>query len=522
MLNRLLQRHPRNKAALLTPTIECLESRVLLSAAAAGQLQLLSTTGTSSPVYNYGVTLTDTGTTKLGTLWFSWLPGEGFLPSSPSNFTSPAGWSAALTNGPGGTADGFSIQWVAQSASADLAPGNSMGGFGFSSADSPAVLSGSSPAHPASPILTSTVYSGMPFSDAGTSFVVTETGTSSGAATTTTLSSSAPSAAAGVSVTFTATVAPVSAGATPTGMVTFLQGGSTLGAVALQSNGTAQLSTSALPVGADPITARYGGDANYAASVSPPITETITGSSANSPTLVPTIGKSTLGPAIVSGARTRAVVLVDVSNQTAATFKGKATVDLFATTNDAIDGASVLVGSVTRNLNIKAGKAAAIPVKVNSALAGLAAGHYTLIARAIDPTGREIDSSSGPSLQVAAPFIALSESFATLTLPATISAGARTRALAALNITNNGNIQASGPTTLALYASGDGGVDGSATLIQSVVKTLHIKPGKSIRLTIAIKMFPAVAAGKYFIVAQVTHPSLQKTSAIAAMQVTVS
>jgi hypothetical protein len=521
-LNRLPHTRRRTTPAFPNPLVESLESRVLLSAAAAGQLQLLSTSGTSTPVYTYGVTLTDTGTTKLGTLWFSWLPGEGFLPSSPSNFTSPAGWSAALTNGPGGTADGFSIQWVAQSAGADVAPGSSLGGFGFSSADSPAVLSASSPAHPASPILTSTVYSGVPFSDAGTSFVVAEAGASSGAATTTTLSSSAPSAAAGASVTFTATVAPISAGATPTGTVTFLEGGATLSAVALQSDGTAQFSTSALPVGADPITARYGGDATYAASVSPTITETITGSGVNSPTLVPTIGKSNLGPAIVSGARTRAVVLVDVSNQTAATFKGKTTVDLFATTDDAIDGASVLVGSVTRNLNIKAGKAAAVPVKVSSTLAGLAAGQYTLIARTIDPSGREVDSNSGPSLQVAAPFIALSESFAALTLPATISAGARTRALAALNITNNGNVQASGPTTLSLYASGDGGVDGSAMLIQSVVKTLRIKPGKSIRVSMPIRTFPSLAAGKYFIVAQVTDPSLQKTSAIGAMQVTVS
>src|SRR5206468_5637695 len=75
--------------------IEALESRTLLSVglAATAQLKLLSTTGTTqSPVYHYDITVTDTGSTNVGTFWFGWIPGFNFLPATPSAASSPSGW----------------------------------------------------------------------------------------------------------------------------------------------------------------------------------------------------------------------------------------------------------------------------------------------------------------------------------------------------------------------------------------------------------------------------------------------
>ena len=89
---------------------------------------------------------------------------------------------------------------------------------------------------------------------------------------TTTLISSASTITVGTSVTFTATVTASSG--TPTGTVTFLDGGSTLGTGSLVS-GVATFSTSALAAGAHSITASYGGDASYSASVSSVLTETL-------------------------------------------------------------------------------------------------------------------------------------------------------------------------------------------------------------------------------------------------------
>ncbi|HET6930495.1 MAG TPA: Ig-like domain repeat protein [Candidatus Acidoferrum sp.] len=79
----------------------------------------------------------------------------------------------------------------------------------------------------------------------------------------TTVTSSANPSVLGQSVTFTATVSPVAPGAgTPTGTVTFLDGGSPVGTGTL-SGGIATFTTSALTIGNHPITTSYGGDSNF-------------------------------------------------------------------------------------------------------------------------------------------------------------------------------------------------------------------------------------------------------------------
>jgi subtilase family serine protease len=78
------------------------------------------------------------------------------------------------------------------------------------------------------------------------------------AATQTTVQSSASPALPGTSVTFTATVAATSG--TPTGNVTFMDGGTSLSTMTL-TNGTAAFTTSSLAFGFHPITAVYAGNA---------------------------------------------------------------------------------------------------------------------------------------------------------------------------------------------------------------------------------------------------------------------
>ena len=78
----------------------------------------------------------------------------------------------------------------------------------------------------------------------------------------------------GQSVTFTATVVPVSGGPTPTGLVTFTIDGATAGSVAL-SGGLASFSSAALAVGAHPVVVTYGGDVNFNGSASSTYTQTV-------------------------------------------------------------------------------------------------------------------------------------------------------------------------------------------------------------------------------------------------------
>jgi large repetitive protein len=88
------------------------------------------------------------------------------------------------------------------------------------------------------------------------------------ASTTTTLASTPNPSTSGTTVTFTATVAPVSPGAgTPTGTVNFLEGATTLASsVTLNGSDQATFTISSLAVGTHTITANYSGDTDFLAS----------------------------------------------------------------------------------------------------------------------------------------------------------------------------------------------------------------------------------------------------------------
>src|SRR6516225_10682669 len=84
-------------------------------------------------------------------------------------------------------------------------------------------------------------------------------------ATTTLVTTSPPGASVfGQSVMFNALVSPVVTGTgTPTGTVTFFDGGSPLGTVTLPFAGPATFTAFGLVAGTHPITVTYSGDANF-------------------------------------------------------------------------------------------------------------------------------------------------------------------------------------------------------------------------------------------------------------------
>jgi hypothetical protein len=118
------------------------------------------------------------------------------------------------------------------------------------------------------------------------------------AGTSTTLSASPSPAILGQSVMVTANVGAVPPGAgTRTGTVTFLDGPTILGTGAVNSAGSATLSTSSLSSGSHSLTASYGGDANFNASTSTSVTLTVQ-SSAPPPTGPVFVAVNSAGPHI--------------------------------------------------------------------------------------------------------------------------------------------------------------------------------------------------------------------------------
>jgi len=119
------------------------------------------------------------------------------------------------------------------------------------------------------------VYSGDPNNLGSTSAVLNQTVTR--VPTSTAVSSSLNPSFIGDSVTFTATVtaSKTSLGLpAPIGNVTFRNGGALLGTSPLNGS-TATFTTSSLPAGSLSITAAYNGDANYIASTSPKLAQTV-------------------------------------------------------------------------------------------------------------------------------------------------------------------------------------------------------------------------------------------------------
>jgi hypothetical protein len=115
------------------------------------------------------------------------------------------------------------------------------------------------------------IYGGDANFTGSTSPVLTQTVSKVASSTSVPASSNNPSIF-GTAVTFTASV--TSASGTPTGTVTFQDGNATLGTVTL-SGGTAMFTTSGLAGGGHSITAVYAGDANFAGSTSPVLTQTV-------------------------------------------------------------------------------------------------------------------------------------------------------------------------------------------------------------------------------------------------------
>jgi len=137
------------------------------------------------------------------------------------------------------------------------------------------------------PILTASSYTDTHAAPGGNYYVVTAINASgespnsaqasaaiTSAPTTTSLISSANPSVYGKSVTFTAAVHPATSG-TPTGTITFKDGAATLATVALTGS-SASFTNATLAAQSHSIVATYNGDAHFAASNSPILTESIT------------------------------------------------------------------------------------------------------------------------------------------------------------------------------------------------------------------------------------------------------
>jgi hypothetical protein len=129
---------------------------------ALGASATISSTQLGPNSYEYSLTLTNTGTTPIGTFWYAWIPGYNLLRSTPTQIFSPSGWTGnANAPEPFGVA---SDQWV--NTATPLQPGQSLSGFKFDTPEAPSSIFGTSNFF-GYPVGYSYVYIGAPQTDPG-------------------------------------------------------------------------------------------------------------------------------------------------------------------------------------------------------------------------------------------------------------------------------------------------------------------------------------------------------------------
>jgi hypothetical protein len=168
---------PRTRPALLSAAaVAAISSASHAALQATGELVGTPNGGGG---YHYTLTIHNTGTTTIGSLWFAWIPGENFMTAAATNVTSPAGWSGGHQGGAGSE----SILWQANTAGARLAVGGTLTGFAFDSNQTPTQMAGLSPNDSRYHMTDSYVYIAGALGDAGYLFTITVTPAPSAVAT---------------------------------------------------------------------------------------------------------------------------------------------------------------------------------------------------------------------------------------------------------------------------------------------------------------------------------------------------
>jgi hypothetical protein len=128
---------------------------------AQGDIPSGTITSSGSGPFSYQLTISDsaTATSSIGSVWYSWIPDEFFLPGVPTSASTPtgSGWSALV--------DANSIQFVSSSSGDNIQPGQSLT-FTFQASFSPATLAGTANSE------LSDAYVGAIESDPGKIFIV--------------------------------------------------------------------------------------------------------------------------------------------------------------------------------------------------------------------------------------------------------------------------------------------------------------------------------------------------------------
>ena len=267
------------------------------------------------------------------------------------------------------------------------------------------------------------------------------------------LTTSLDPAIQGARVQFTATVSGPAGSTPPTGLVTCLDDGFSLGTVTLQA-GTATLTTSALSVGLHHITASYSGNATFAPIMSPVLAERVLVTASPTPLLVPSIARVDLPGTFVAGER--GSVLLQITNGGGAAAIGRVDVSLFVSRDGKLDSSAQpvkLISSPSVVIRLRTDRTKTVTLRF---VAGnYPPGTYTMLAQLSAESGLTTPEVSSASAASPTRFQAANQLFGTVggrrNVPLTIASADGHQALLLLTGPGVGMVaQTAGGTNLII------------------------------------------------------------------------
>lgn len=146
-------------------------------------------------------------------------------------------------------------------------------------------------------------------------------------------------------------------------------------------------------------------------------------------------------------------------------------------------------------------------------------GVYTLTAT----DGSDSPDTSTSFTVAIATTSALTPTITHSTLAAVVVSGSIVHAHVTVNVVNSAGVISSGPTTVSVYASTNGLIDGNSLLLGSITKPkLKIRSTAHTTFTISIPALSANLSGVYTLLAQVTDPSNKTTVSIPGPALTAA
>lgn len=222
---------------------------------------------------------------------------------------------------------------------------------------------------------------------------------------------------------------------------------------------------------------------------------TITSGTTNTSTLTTTVSGRLPTKTLVSGERLTPAFrqVVTLANNGATTVTGPVSINLVMGTTQTFDPNDPVVGSLSRRVNLRAGRSIRFPILIKNLPANVSGDEF-LVAQVTDPTGLMSTGASAGTISVKPAFIDLTGAFGAT--PARARAGRRI--LLPVILTNAGNIQAKGNLDIDVIATGTSSTGGTTTVdLGTVTKRIVINPARRQRVLLVETAATTLAAGTY-------------------------